>query len=111
MQKRAVQDSKRRKARAQKARAGAAHVPGVPRVHAQGLDVPRRDAAGWPVGDFSYTTNDGTVHQVTHWWDDDPEEVRTRCRHYFKDEPDRPTKQVTCLFCIMLDLGFLPEET
>jgi len=62
-------------------------------------DVPR-NAEGWPVGEFSVTDNDGTVHEATQWWDDDFEEVRTRCKKYLKTTIDWPTKPTSCLLCM-----------
>ena len=63
-------------------------------------DVPR-NAEGWPVGDFSFTDPvDNCVHEATQWWDDDCEEIRTRCKRYRKGTIDWPTKPVTCLLCI-----------
>lgn len=63
-----------------------------------------RNAEGWPVGDFSVTDRDDTVHEATQWWDDDRPEVRTRCRRYVHTTVDDPRLPVTCLLCLTYPL-------
>ena len=62
---------------------------------------PTRDAHGWPVGHFTSTDRTGITHEVTPWWDDDEEQVRTRCQRYFRDTVDKPARPVTCILCLV----------
>lgn len=62
--------------------------------------VTKRNAGGWPQGEFTYTTNDGLVHIVDHWYDDDFVESRLVCGDGIHDNPDTVAGVPSCLMCI-----------